>query len=107
MRGIFLLFSVYIRGEIKKPAAYNQPISLKSKMDCQKTPFIVFLKNIKNELKSVSWLILSTIQGDKKELNFEHFSIILQINPIKSFKKVEKAIYTVDTSKVYTSYTTI
>ncbi len=61
MRGILLLFSVFIGGEIKKPAAYNQPISLKSKTDCQKTSFIVSLKNRKDELKSVSWLILSTI----------------------------------------------
>jgi len=61
MRGIFLLFSVYIRGEIKKPAAYNQLIRSKSKTDCQKTSFIVSLKNRKLELKSVSWLILNTI----------------------------------------------
>jgi len=54
MRGIFLLFSVFIRGEIKKPAAYNQAISLKSKTDCQKTSFIVSPKSRKNELKSVS-----------------------------------------------------
>jgi hypothetical protein len=54
MRGIILLFSVFIGGEIKKPAAYNQPISLKSKTDCQKTSFIVSLKNRKDELKSVS-----------------------------------------------------
>ena len=52
--GIFLLYSVYIRGGIKKPAAYNQAISLKSKTDCQKTSFIVSLKDRKNELKSVS-----------------------------------------------------
>ena len=54
MRGFFLLFSVFIGGEIKKPAAYNQVISLKSKTDCQKTSFIVSMKDSKNELKSVS-----------------------------------------------------
>jgi hypothetical protein len=54
MRGIFLLFSVFIGGEIKNSAAYNQPINLKSKTDCQKTSFIVSLKNRKSELKSVS-----------------------------------------------------
>jgi hypothetical protein len=54
MRGIFLLFSVFIGGEIKKPAAYNQVISFKSKTDCQKTSFIVSIKDRKNELKSVS-----------------------------------------------------
>ena len=54
LRGIILHFSVYIGGEIKKPAAYNQPISLKSKTDCQKTSFIVSMKDRKNELKSVS-----------------------------------------------------
>ena len=61
MRGIILLFSVFIGGEIKKPAAYNQLISSKSKTDCQKTSFIVSLRNRKIELKSVSWLILNTI----------------------------------------------
>jgi hypothetical protein len=54
MRGIFLLYSVYIRGGIKKPAAYNQVISFKSKKNCQKTSFIVSLRNRKIELKSVS-----------------------------------------------------
>jgi hypothetical protein len=61
MRGIILLFSVFIGGEIKKPAAYNQLISSKSKTDCQKTSFIVSLKNRKYKLKSVSLLILKTI----------------------------------------------
>ncbi len=54
MRGIILLISVYIRGEIKSSTAYNQTISLKSKTDCQKTSFIVSLRNRNNELKSVS-----------------------------------------------------
>ncbi len=54
MRGIFLLFSVFIGGGFKSSAAYNQPISLKSKTDCQKTSFIVSMKDRKNELKSVS-----------------------------------------------------
>ncbi len=61
MRGIILPFSVFIRGEFKSSAAYNQLIRLKSKTDCQKTSFIVSLKNRKYELKSVSRLILSTI----------------------------------------------
>jgi len=54
MRGIFLRFSVYIRGETKNPTAYNQLVSLKSKTDCQKTSFIVYLRNRIIELKSVS-----------------------------------------------------
>ena len=85
MRGITLPFSVFIGGEIKKPAAYNQLISSKSKTDCQKTLFIVSPKNRKIELKSVSCLILNTIQGAKKELNFEHICITLQIRSIKCF----------------------
>jgi len=68
---------------------------------------MVSLKNKKNELKSVSWLILNTIQGDKKELNFEHFYITLQIKPKEDSLKVKKAIYIVNQLKVFTLYTTI
>jgi hypothetical protein len=100
MRGIILLFSVFIGGGFKISAAYNQLISSKSKTDCQKTSFIVSLKNRKFELKSVSLLIINTIQDAKKELNFDRIYITLQIKSIKRFHGVEKAIYKVNLTEV-------
>ena len=61
LRGIILLFSVYIGGEIKKPAAYNQPISSKSKTDCQKTTLSFTHTQPPAELKYVTFLIIKAL----------------------------------------------